>query len=108
MGGMISPKQAEPSVAGALPGEAAPSSSPGLITTEDVVREIQRLFDAGPEAGLVIRVHGDSGGADTDDTFREMLASLKMYDDRYRTGGGEVLVDAPTRTTISRALTVLG
>src|SRR4051812_2130159 len=77
-------------------------------TTDDVVREIQRLFDAGPESGLVIRVYGESGNDGADDTFREMLASLQMYDDRYREGGGEVLVDAPDRATIARALSVLG
>lgn len=88
------------------PGGSQPPSP--LISTDDVVREIQRLFDAGPESGLVIRVHGDAGGGDSEATFREMLASLQMYDDRYRTGGGEVMVDAPNRSTIARALMVLG
>jgi hypothetical protein len=81
---------------------------PSLITTDDVVREVQRLFDAGPESGLVIRVYGESSNDGADDTFREMLASLQMYDDRYRKGGGEVLVDAPDQATIARALSVLG
>ena len=65
-------------------------SSLPLITTDDVMAEIHRLFDAGPEVALVIRVHGAddaTGGGSADDTFREMLASLRMYDDRYRTGG---------------------
>jgi hypothetical protein len=78
------------------------------LTNDDVVREIQRLFDAGPDSGLVIRVYGECGNDGADDTFREMLASLQMYDDRYRKGGGEVLVDAPDRTTIAGALSVLG
>jgi hypothetical protein len=81
-----------------------------LISTEDVVQEIHRLFDAGPEAGLVIRVYGDASGAvsaEADATFREMLASLRMYDDRFRTEG-PLLVQAPSRASLARAMKVLG
>jgi hypothetical protein len=80
-----------------------------LISTADVMKEIHRLFDAGPDVGLVIRVHGeaDPASAGSDAAFREMLASLKMYDDRFRTGG-EVVVKAPTRETLRRAMVVIG
>lgn len=89
--------------------EPSPPLASPLITTEDVVQEIQRLFGAGPDSGLVIRVYGASDSDGAGDTFREMLASLQMYDDRYRQGSGvEVLVDAPDRATIARALSVLG
>jgi len=99
---MVSPKQVEPAARDT-------PTPPALITAEDVVKEIQRLFDAGPEAGLRIRVYGEQGTAGADEAFREMLASLQMYDDRYRRGeGADVLVDAPSRTTIARALSVLG
>jgi hypothetical protein len=87
-----------------------PANTSALITTEDVVQEIHRLFDAGPEAGLVIRVYGDASGAvsaEADATFREMLASLRMYDDRFRTEG-PVLVQAPSRASLARAMKVLG
>ncbi len=70
------------------------------------MREVHRLFDAGPESGLVIRVYGDPGGT-ADDTFREMLASLRMYDDRFRSQGG-VTVSPPTRASLARAMSVLG
>src|SRR5262245_61514089 len=77
-----------------------------LISTEDVVQEIHRLFDAGAESGLVIRVYGDDArGADA--TFREMLASLQMYDSRFKERGA-VMVQAPSRASLSRAMTVLG
>jgi hypothetical protein len=89
--------------------ELPPGPQPSLITTEDVVQEIQRLFGGGPDSGLVIRVYGATSNEGAGDTFREMLASLQMYDDRYRQGSGvEVLVDAPDRATIARALSVLG
>jgi hypothetical protein len=79
-----------------------------LVTQDDVVREIHRLFDAGPDAGLVIRVHGEAGDAAGDgEAFREMLASLRMYDERFR-GGGPVTVQAPTRASLARAMSVLG
>jgi hypothetical protein len=84
----------------------APVSSQPLITTDDVVREVHRLFDAGPESGLVIRVYGEPGGT-ADETFREMLASLRMYDDRFR-NEGSVTVQAPTRAALARAMSVLG
>jgi hypothetical protein len=87
----------------------APRLSRPLISTDDVVQELHRLFDAGPESGLVIRVYGEAPGssADADATFREMLASLRMYDDRFR-AGSPVMVQAPTRASLSRAMSVLG
>jgi hypothetical protein len=78
-----------------------------IITTDDVRREIHRLFDAGPETKLVIRVHGGTEPSVADDALREMLASLRMYDDRLRTGG-EVLVQAPTKESLVRAMVTLG
>jgi hypothetical protein len=76
------------------------------------MEEIHRLFDAGGDSGLVIRVYGESGGAggagaEADATFREMLASLRMYDDRFK-GGGAVMVQAPSRTSLTRAMSILG
>jgi hypothetical protein len=82
------------------------SVPPPLVTSDDVVRELHRLFGAGDDSGLVIRVYGDEGGA-ADDTFREMLASLKMYDDRFG-ADGKILVQAPSRATLVRAMSVLG
>jgi len=71
--------------------------------------EVHRLFDAGGESRLVIRVYGDdnSDGPEADAAFREMLASLQMYDDRFRSGGS-VMVQAPSRAALSRAMSVLG
>jgi hypothetical protein len=79
---------------------------PPLVTSEDVVRELHRLFGAGNESGLVIRVYGEEDGA-TDETFREMLRSLQMYDERFG-GDGKILVQAPSRATLVRAMSVLG
>jgi hypothetical protein len=80
-----------------------------IVSHDDVVREIHRLFDAGPDAGLVIRVYGEApgDGSDADATFREMLASLRMYDERFGQGGA-VTVQAPTRASLTRAMSVLG
>jgi hypothetical protein len=89
------------------PASSAPSSSRPLVTQDDVVHEIHRLFDAGADSGLVIRVYGDpADGRSADATFREMLASLRMYDDRF--GAGVVKVQAPTRASLARAMSVLG
>jgi hypothetical protein len=80
-----------------------------IVSHDDVVREIHRLFDAGPDAGLVIRVYGEApgDGGDADATFREMLASLRMYDERFGQSG-PVTVQAPTRASLNRAMSVLG
>jgi hypothetical protein len=86
----------------------SPEPSSPLISTEDVVQEIHRLFDASGESGLVVRVYGgDDDAAGADATFREMLGSLQMYDDRFR-DGGSVTVEAPTRASLARAMGVLG
>ena len=72
------------------------------------MEEVHRLFDAGPDTGLVIRVYGEeSGGPEADAAFREMLASLRMYDDRFGAGVA-VKVEAPTRASLARAMSVLG
>src|SRR5687767_11025145 len=90
-----------------LPVPARISAAPPLVTDADVEGEVRRLFDAGGGSGLVIRVYGEDGPAgQNDDAFRELLASLKMYDDRYR-DGGEILVEPPSADVIARALTVL-
>jgi hypothetical protein len=84
--------------------QSAPQSA--LISAEDVEQEIQRLFLGQAGSGLVIRVYGESGGAAENlEAFREMLDSLRMYD--YGNTGGDVLVDAPNRSILSRALGVL-
>jgi hypothetical protein len=72
------------------------------------MEEVHRLFDAGPDTGLVIRVYGEEdGGPAADAAFREMLASLRMYDERF--GAGVALkVEAPTRASLSRAMSILG
>ena len=77
-----------------------------LVSSDDVVRELHRLFGAGPETGLVIRVYGQESGP-SDDAFREMLSSLKMYDERFGEGGN-VVVQAPSRAILVRAMSVLG
>jgi hypothetical protein len=89
-----------------VPAKQPAEPPPPLVTTEDVVSELRRLFDAGPESGLVIRVYGDEDGG-ADDTFREMLASLKMYDERFRSDG-RILVQAPSHEVLVRAMSVLG
>lgn len=87
-----------------------PLSTSPLVTTSDVMQEIQRHFGAGVEAGLVIRVHGEpAGGEASAEAFREMMASLRMYDDRYSLSTpAEVLVEPPSRAAIARGLSVLG
>ena len=80
-----------------------------LVTDEDIREELQRLFDAGPDSGLVIRVYGEPGeGAATADAFREMLASLRMYEGKQDHQPLEILVDTPGKAQIARALSVLG
>lgn len=68
--------------------------------------EISRLFEAGPESQLVIRIHGeaDASGADTQATLREMLQSLSMYGAPLF---ADALVEPPSRAVIARALLVL-
>lgn len=84
--------------------QASPQSP--LITAQDVEAEIQRLFLAQAGSGLVIRVYGEEGGtAENIEAFREMLNSLRLYD--YGTGTGEVFVDAPNSSVLTRALNVL-
>lgn len=89
-----------------MPSSKPTASIPPLVTSEDVVRELHRLFGAGNDSGLVIRVYGEEDGK-ADDTFHEMLASLKMYDERFGEGG-KVLVQPPSRATLVRAMSVLG
>ncbi|HTN91913.1 MAG TPA: hypothetical protein VL242_49930 [Sorangium sp.] len=86
------------------------SLPPGpLVTDEDIREELRRLFDAGPDSGLVIRVYGESGeGAAAADAFREMFASLRMYEGMQQDQPLEILVDAPSKAHIARALSVLG
>jgi hypothetical protein len=82
---------------------------PPLVTSRDVEQELRRLFK-GPTEGLVIRVYGEPGGTSSPealDAFREMFSSLRMYDERYKKKGGDILVDAPDRRILSRALRVL-
>lgn len=93
------------------PAQRSLTPSPPLITEGHIRDELSRLFDAGPDAGLVIRVYGEkslAGSAEAVATFRELFASLRMYDTSPRGGGGEILVDAPSKATITSALSVLG
>jgi hypothetical protein len=85
-------------------------SPPTLVTATDVMAEIQRQFGAGADAGLKIRVYGaPEGGEASAEAFREMLASLQMYDDRYKVGAGDdVMVEPPSRAALTRGLSVLG
>jgi hypothetical protein len=89
---------------------ATQSIPPGpLITEEDIRDELHRLFDAGADSGLVIRVYGEPDESKAAaDTFREMLASLRMYEGKQRDEPMEILVDAPGKAHIARALSVLG
>lgn len=88
-----------------LPSKPPPPPS-GIISEEDVDAEIQRLFLAQAGSGVVIRVYGEEGGtAENIEAFREMLSSLRMYD--YGSTAGDVLVDAPNRDILTRALGVL-
>jgi hypothetical protein len=89
----------------ALETKAQPPAS-SLISEQDVEQEIQRLFLGQAGSGLVIRVYGEEGGAAENlEAFREMLSSLRLYD--YGTAAGDVLVDAPNRQIMTRALSVL-
>lgn len=90
-----------------MPLQTKPPPPPtGLISEQDVEQEIQRLFLAQAGSGLVIRVYGEEGGAaENIEAFREMLSSLRLYD--YGNTGGDVLVDAPNREILTRALGVL-
>ncbi|MFT3776541.1 MAG: hypothetical protein QM820_65200 [Minicystis sp.] len=85
-----------------VPPAAGAASIPPPVA-EDALAEVQRLFDAGPDSGLTVRVYG---GAPTNEAFRELLDSLRMYDDRYRPGGA-VMVRAPGRAALARALATL-
>jgi hypothetical protein len=88
--------------------EETPKPPPPLVTHKDVMEEVHRLFDAGPDTGLVIRVYGeDDGGPAADAAFREMLASLRMYDDRFGSPAA-LKVSAPSRASLARAMSVLG
>jgi hypothetical protein len=82
---------------------AAPPSS---TTETSVESEILRLFDAGPDGGLRITVRGTNGEGNNEDAFRELLASLQMYDTNYAQPE-EVLVQPPDERTIARALSIL-
>src|ERR1700761_3134611 len=70
------------------------------------MEEIQRLFDVSPDSGLVVRVYGEQGG-DNDATFREMLDSLRMHDQRFYEPTA-VKVEPPSRAALTRAMSVLG
>ncbi len=89
-----------------LQSSRAPES---LVDPTDVRRAIEDLFDAGADSGLVIRVYGEDGrSAAALDTFREMLASLKMHDDQNAGALGDGLVPTPDRRAIGKALSLLG
>lgn len=82
---------------------------PPLVTDDDIRAELSRLFDAGRDAGLVIRVYGEPGNAnDSADTFREMLESLRMYEGKQNGEPFEIFVDAPSQVLMAQALAVLG
>jgi hypothetical protein len=85
--------------------QPAPES---LVDPADVRRAIEDLFDAGDESGLVIKVYGEDGRSPAAlDTFREMLASLKMHDDGNAGALGDGLVPTPDRRAIGKALALL-
>lgn len=84
---------------------ARPSArpSPPLFTSEDVQREIRRLF--GDDDGMLI-VNVTGGGEGAADTYRELMESL-----RFHYGSTEALsasiVSAPDADTLAKALRVL-
>jgi hypothetical protein len=82
-----------------------PSIRVGPVVSEvDVEQEVLRLFGAA-DVGLVVTVRGDAG--ERGEAFRELLDSLALYDDRYRTGEA-IEVEPPDVESLRRALGVLG
>ncbi len=76
------------------------------LTPGAIEHEIHRLFDQG-SGGLVIRVQAEDDSASArNDAFRELLESLSMYDERYRSEG-EIYVEPPDAAAIARAVGVL-
>jgi hypothetical protein len=82
---------------------------PSLIEATDVRAAIEELFDAGLDNQLVIRVYGetDQRSPAALDTFKEMLASLKMHDDPARGVLADEPVATPNRAAITKALSLL-
>ncbi len=81
---------------------ARPSQAP-LFTTEDVEREIRRLF--GDDDGmLVVNVAGGGDGAD--DTYRQLMESLCFHYGSSEALGTSV-VSPPDPQTLAKALRVL-
>ncbi len=82
---------------------------PSIVDPGDVRAAIEHLFDAGVDNGLVIRVYGesDSHSPAAMDTFREMLASLKMHDDPTRGVLSDEPVPTPNRAAIAKAVNLL-
>jgi len=80
--------------------------SPPLVTPADVESELYRLFHAGENPNLVVRVQGAARSEDRQDAFRVLLESLAMYGN----SAAEVrpiVVKLPDSATITRALSVL-
>ena len=81
-------------------------SQPITVSEADVENEIARLFGGRDQAGLVIRVQGgDGSAAGRSAAFRDLLASLKLYD--FHKKREEIRVAPPDKETIASALAVL-
>lgn len=88
-------------------GEKGEHSGRPVIRAEDVEQEVSRLFATGTD-GLVITVHGGGTVSAREDAFRELLASLALYDDRFADRAAEITVEPPSREALTSALGVLG
>jgi hypothetical protein len=80
------------------------------ISPDDVEAAVRRLFTAADEDsdhGLVITVRGDEGGEGRADAFRELLESLALYDEQYKTPH-EIRIEPPDKDALAAGLSTLG
>lgn len=86
---------------------SAVAAQSSIVSEADVEKEIARLFGDPNQTGLIIRVQGeDKSDGGRSEAFRELLASLEMYE--YRAQAAEIRVEPPDVETITKALSVLG
>ncbi len=77
----------------------------GIVSDDDVEREVLRLFKAEGPGRLVVTVHGDDQGRS--EAFRELLASLALYDTRYQNQEA-MEIEPPDVESLRKGLSVLG
>lgn len=79
------------------------------ISPDDVETVVRRLFAGADDAaaGLVITVQGDQDCVGRADAFRELLESLALYDDQYRTTR-EIRIEPPDKEALAAGLSTLG